>query len=184
MTGALSLGVRQAEAVDLARDVPAEIDLLWLPVAGNFSTKSLSDSQRQTLIKYLRDGGTLFLDAAIGDAEAGLAVQELAAALCGEENVRELPADHALLTGAVAGGSGADVTKPAWTSVLQNARSKPARVTLHGGTIDGKLRVIASPLAVTAPAAGPTLYGTRGLATPDARRLLCNVLLFAVERSD
>jgi len=178
LAGALSLGVRQAEAVELTRDVPAEIDLLWLPVSGKFS---INDTQRQTLAKFLRAGGTLFLDAATGEAGETQTVLELAQALCGPENVRELPADHALLTGALAGGSGADVTKPAWTAVLQNGRQKP-RLILHGGTVEGKLRVLASPQAVTAPAAGPTLYGCRGLATPDARRLLCNVLLLAAER--
>ena len=178
LMNAMSLTVRQAEAVDLTRDVPGEIDLLWLPAAGKFS---LSDAQRQTLTTYLQAGGTLFLDAATGEADTASAVLELAQTLCGKENVRELPAGHALFTGQLAGGSGADVTSPAWTTVVQNGRRKPDRVPLHGGTIDGRLCVIASPLAVTGPAAGPTLYGCRGLSTPDARRLLCNVLLFAAE---
>lgn len=176
LTSAMSLGVRQADAVDLTHAVPTEIDLLWLPAAGNLT---LDAQQRQVLANYLRGGGTLFVDSAVGEEQAFQAGLELAQSLCGKENVRELPADHAVITGQLAGGSGADVTKPAWTAVVQNARRKPNRLLLHGGIIDGKLRVIVSPMAATGPAAGPTLHGCRGLATPDARRLLCNVLLHA-----
>ena len=173
---AVSLGIAEAEPVDLVRAPPARLPLLWL--TGNVPLK-LGDAEANRLKAYLLGGGTLFVDPSAGDARFFQSARSALETMFGAEAVQPVPVEHALLTGRFAGGVGTDVRTVRYSKAL--AASKPGEQTpvLWGVEIDGRLAAVLSRYGVTCPLEGHPTYGQMSLTTEDARRLAANVVLYA-----
>ncbi len=187
LTQGLSIGIDEQPPVDLGTPAPAGIKLLWL--TGSVSPE-LDAVQRANLLKFLDAGGTLFVDPAVGNPKFTADVTALLQAVFGEKNLRRLPAAHGLMTGDFAGGIGNDLTKPdpnrqqftqALMKELQDNR-QPMLPIVMGVDRNDRLAVIFSQYGVSCPLEGVPIYGCRGLATLDARRLACNVVLYAISQ--
>jgi hypothetical protein len=178
LTAALSIGVEQAAPVDLSQAVPQGIDLLWL--AGT-DAPNLDAKQMDNLKKYLDAGGTIFINAAKGDEAFGKRATQLLDDTFGAANLAILPASHALLTGDFLAGIGSNVTAVEFTSALAKDQGADHMPVVFGVHRNDRLAVIFTAMGVTCPAEGAPPFGCRGLATADARRLACNVLLYAMK---
>ena len=172
---ALSIGITEAEPVDLDGRVDPRIPLLWMTGVGK---ASLTATQRENLRLYLLAGGTVFLDAAAGRGEFFPAAKAMLERMF-PGRLQRLPKTHPLLTGQFAGGMGADVSGAAYTRA---ANTPPGPPPLHAVILNGRAAAILSPLGVTAPVVGSPVWRCAGLCTPDARRLAANVVLYAASR--
>ena len=178
LTAALSIGVDQAPPVDLGQPVPAGIDLLWLT---GTAAPALDAKQMENLKKYLDGGGTIFIDAAKGDDAFTQRVTQLLKDTFGAESLAPLPASHSLLTGEFLAGIGANVTAVDFTPALAKDQGTDHMPMVWGVHRNERLAVIFTGMGVTCPLEGLPAIGCRGLVTPDARRLACNVLLYALK---
>jgi len=176
---ALSLGVTEAQAVDLSKPVDAPVSLLWL--TGTRAPNMLA-SQRTHLKNYLAAGGMLFVDSAMGSKEFSEAAAAMLAEMFPAGSLQDLPADHPLVTGEFAGGMGGDLTQVRYTraAAAETPADKPVKLTAV--TIDGRIAVVLSRYSVICPLLAQPTYGCKGLATPDAARLAANVVLYAATR--
>ena len=175
LTGAISVGVEEAPAVDLSAKVPEGVELLWLTGSAG---AELSAAQRETLKNYVLGGGTLFVDAAVGRKEFFEAATTTLKETFGPDSLKPLPADSPLLTGQFADGLGAEVNL-----AVAGAADAPESLRQPGPLwcveVNGRVAVILSPLGVTCPMEGNPTWGCVGLSTRDARRLAANVALYA-----
>jgi hypothetical protein len=174
MLAALSVGVRETSAVDLQSPLSGR-HLLWLSSA---QLPQLSDAQQRNLQRFLAGGGTLFIDSLTGEpAFAGRAEQWLRDTL--GQAPQTIDADDPLLTGRFGAGCGSDLTKVRYSRAVVEQTKDLDKPVLTGIRDSGRWSVIVSPYAVTCPAAGRAVWGIRGLAGPDARRLALNAILYA-----
>ena len=170
---AVSVGIRETPPVDLSQDVPHHIPLLWMTGSQG---PDLSAEQIQRLKKYLRAGGTLMIDPAVGKVEFFDAASKMLKDAFGPGSLKRLAAGHPLLSGNFADGMGSDVGKAAFTRAAGKAQSVPE---LWHVDIDGRAAVVLSRYGLTCPVEGNPTFGQLGLATDDARRLAANVVLYA-----
>jgi hypothetical protein len=178
LTAALSIGVEQAAPVDLAQAVPEGIDLLWLT---GTAAPAIDAKQMENLKKYLDAGGTIFIDAAKGDEAFTQAATQLLTTTFGADSLKSLSPSHAMLTGEFLAGMGANVTAVEFTPALAKDHETDHSPQLSAVRLGERPAVIFTGMGVTCPLEGLSTIGCRGLATPDARRLACNVLLYAVK---
>lgn len=178
LTAAVSIGVEQAAPVDLAQPVPQGIDLLWLT---GTTAPAIDAKQMENLKKYVEGGGTIFIDAAKGDDAFTQAVTQLLTTTFGADSLKPLSPSDSLLTGEFLAGMGANVTSVEFTPALAKDRDTDRAPQVSGVHLGERLAVIFTGMGVTCPVEGLSAFGCRGLATPDARRLACNVLLFAMK---
>ncbi|HET6429098.1 MAG TPA: DUF4159 domain-containing protein, partial [Phycisphaerae bacterium] len=174
LSNAVSIGVVEREAVTLTAPVDAGIPLLWMT---GLSDSALSPQQRKSLRDYLSGGGMLLADSPVGRIESFEASRRMLGEMFGPDAVQVLPKAHPLLTGALAGGVGADVTAPSCTRAAGGAPQSPV---LYHVEIGGRTAVVLSRYGVTCPLEGLPTYGCVGFRPADARRLAANVVLYAL----
>ena len=173
LAGALSLGVRQT-VVELDEPISApRPPLLWM--TGTKSPK-LSVMQREILGDYLKKGGMIFVDSAMGSPEFA---QQMSTILCGAVGVSaagKVTLADPLITGKFAGGVGSDLTKAA---VRYGDKNTPLADMLSVVRYERRVVALISRCAVTVPLDGGYTYGCVAPSTANARRLAANVVLFA-----
>ena len=172
LAAAMSVGVIELDPVDLSTSPPEAV--LWL--TGTTDLK-VTVTQQGVLKAWLAGGGTLLVDSAVGDEALFKAAAEMLTGMFGQGELKPLPADHPLITGDFGGGIGSDVRSATYTPAVTDA---PAAPELYGVEVDGRLAVIVSRYGLTPAIEGTPAFGARMLATPDARRLGANVLLWAL----
>jgi len=177
LSAAVSMGVQPAEAVDLTRPVPENIPLLWWTGHG---AVELSPAQKKNLKTYLDGGGTLFADAVTGDRAFTDSVRGILQELFGEPAVSPLPPGAPLLTGRFGGGVGADVSKIRYEGPAAENLPGEQSPLLWAVTRGERVAAVLSPYGVTSPLAGAVPANCLALARDDARRLACNVVLYAL----
>ena len=175
---AISIGVRQtAEPVDLSGPVPDEMPLLWLTGS---DPPEFSALQLQRLEQYLYGGGTLFVDAAVGDEAFATAARDMLVKAFGAASLQPLLADSPVLTGEFGGGLGSRIGKVEYTPPGGGGPGEgPTDPRLLGVVLNERLAVIFSPLGVTGPMEGSAIFACHGLKTRDSLRLAANVVLYA-----
>jgi len=176
LAGSISVGLDIAPAVNASASIAPSIPVLWMT---GTTRPALTADQKAKLKAYLTGGGTLLIDSAMGTgpliADARVALEEM----FGAGAVREMPADHPLLTGAFAGGLGSSLAKVRYTRAAGGDSGKAGPPKLLFVEIAGRAAVVISPMSVVAPLQGQTIYNCRGLAGPDAARFAANVVLYA-----
>ncbi len=176
LAGSISVGLDVSPAVDASASIAPGIPVLWMT---GTTPAGLTAGQKAKLKAYLTGGGTLMIDSAMGTepliADARAALEEM----FGAGAVREMPADHPLLTGAFAGGLGSSLAKVRYTRAVGGDSGKAGPPKLFLVEIAGRAAVILSPMSVVAPLQGQPVYNCKGLAGPDAARLAANVVLYA-----
>ena len=177
LAAALSLGVRQT-LVDLDKSIAApDHPLLWMT---GTKLPKLGLVQREVLGGYLKKGGMIFVDSAMGSPEFA---RQMTTMLCGAVGAavgRKVTLTDPLITGKFAGGVGSDLTK----AVVHNGDAKtPLADMLSVVRYKGRVVAVISQCAVTVPLDGRYTYGCVAPSTADARRLAANVVLFAATQT-
>jgi hypothetical protein len=174
-----SLQLQLLDPVDLTG--PADPNVLW--ITGTAEAK-LTAAQLAACKKYVAAGGTIFADAAGGgQAFYDVMTRQLTEAF-GLGSLRRIGQDHPLVRGSFGGGMGADVRQVGYSPAVRRNSPKLDKPVLMGIEIDGRLAVICSPIGVTGALEGRTFYGAALYKTAAARRLACNVLLYAWAQRD
>jgi hypothetical protein len=159
-------------AVDPAKDDIFQFPVLFMSGLRPFE---FSDAARQRLRKYLNDGGTLIADCDIGSEEFNRAFRAEMAKIYPDHKLEPLPADH-----------------PLWKFIYDTTNLKLAPMAAQelGATsmhpdleviqVDGQIRVIYSPLSMSAGWEQLPRAYNKGYADDDALKLGVNVFLYAV----
>ncbi|OQB83223.1 MAG: Prenyltransferase and squalene oxidase repeat protein [Planctomycetes bacterium ADurb.Bin126] len=176
LADALSFGVLEVPAVDLAQDVPDNVSVLWMTGSGE---PGLSADKIARLKKFLQRGGTLFADSAIGAKPFADSVDAMLKSAFADA-YKELPATHPLLTGSLGGGAGSDVREVNYSPQAEQLLGRNKALKLYGVELDGRVAVVFSKIGVTSGLDGVPIYGAVSLARDDARRLAANVVLYAM----
>jgi len=173
LASTVSIGVAETDPVDL-KTPPVKRTVLWLTAAGK---PAFNAFERKVLLSWLVDGGTVFIDTALGDAETFDALKETVTKMSDGAPPTPIPIDHPLVTGAFAGGIGNDLRGVSYSPAVTDA---PVGPSLYGMDVEGRLAVIISRYGVTPAVADAPAFGAKTLSTADAHRLAANVLLWAV----
>ena len=182
----VSLGLEVSPPVDASARIDPNIPVLWM--TGTLPTK-LTDAAKANLKAYLVGGGMLMIDSAMGTEPFVADARAALTGMFGAAAVREMPADHPLLTGAFGGQIGCDVTKVSYTRAAGGGGASwdgdkgpagPPKLLMV--EIAGRAAVVLCPMSVVAPLQAHPIYNCKGLSAPDAARLAANVVLYAVTR--
>ena len=130
------------------------------------------------LKKYVEGGGSVFIDPATGEQAFVDAMTKALHDAFGADSLNRLPSAHPLLTGEFGEGMGSDVRAVDFTPELAKEQKDDHAPEVWGLYVRDRMAVIFCGMGVTNPAEGVPSHSCRGLATPDARRLACNVLLY------
>lgn len=176
---AVSVGLNELQAVDLAQPVDRHVTLLWLTGTRG---AGLGAAQKRALKDYLLAGGTLVADSAMGGEEFFQDASSMLAEMFGPANVKDLSVASPLLTGRFAGGIGCDVTRVDYTRAAKAERPELLSPELKYVQIDGRIAVVLSRYSIVCSLRGEPIYGLKGLAASDAARLAANLVLYAATR--
>ncbi len=177
LLSAVSLAVKEGDAIDLSKKPEESVPLLWLTGSAG---PDLPAQARENLRAYLEDGGMLFVDPAVGSEEFLEAARALLVEMFGAAAVKPVPLAHPLITGQFAGGVGSDIRQVTYSPAAAQAKPALRQPILWGVEMQGRLAVVLSRYGVTCPLEGYPTYGCQGLSTADARRLAANVVLYAL----
>ncbi|MFB3894281.1 MAG: DUF4159 domain-containing protein [Phycisphaerae bacterium] len=178
LASAVSVGVKDEPPVDLSKDVPASLPLLWLTGS---QPLVLDAAARDRLKKYVLGGGTVFVDSAVGRKEFADSALAMVEQVFGKDKVRPIPDDDPLLTGKFS-DLGLDVTAVSYSPALVAEQPKLTKPALWGVAVNGRWGVIFSPYGLTCPAQGAGAYGLKGYSRDDACRLALNIVLYAATK--
>ena len=200
----LPLGLDELPPVDAGGLIPRNVTLLWLT---GCEPPRFTAPEVENIRKYLAGGGTLLIEPATGKPAFAAAGRELLASLAGGQTPALLPKTHALITGQIAGGAGADLTmarlrlleaangssRPAATAVSGPALTVPHGLPasawhtirvgppeLRGLEINGRLAAIASDYGLSCAIEGTPCVESSGYLPDDARKLALNLLLYTL----
>ncbi|MBU0617977.1 MAG: DUF4159 domain-containing protein, partial [Planctomycetes bacterium] len=146
-----------------------------LVMAGHFAFE-LSPAERAALAAHLRRGGFLLADACCGTTPFDGAFRKLMEETFPDATLERLPDDHPIFVGR----PGYDVTTVDYSPDVLREQPGLSKPVLWGLRIDGRLAVVYSPYSLSCGLSGPAFDGCWGLASPDARRLAANIVLYAL----
>jgi len=141
---------------------------------------ALGDAESAALKKFLEAGGLLFVEATMGDARFDTEFNALAAQL--GLKVTPLAAADPLITGALGGATGYDVSSVKYRYSLRMERVGKPLPALFGLQLGDKLVGVYSPYDVSFSQTGFTACGCRGYEAEDALAILTNIVLLASTR--
>jgi len=141
---------------------------------------TMAEADLKALTDYLKAGGFLLAEAALGDRRFDEALRPLLAQAGAQ--LKKLPEDHALLTGRMAGAAGYAVKAVKFKPTLLAERVGRRVPEVHGITLDGKLVGLYSPFDLMYAQTGYDAWGSRGYGEEDARAMLANIFLFVSSR--
>jgi len=178
MAEAFGLGLRE-EVVELSVADPTRTALLWIT---GHDDLQLTEAQAEGLKRFIRQGGTVLVDAGCGRQRFDKSFRKLAAGLFGEDALQPLPPDHPLLSGALAGPLGADVRVARYKRDVLTSRPglrTPELATLRTGRSPG---LVYSRYGLACPCDGHPCVDCFSYEVDTARAMVAN-LIMAADRS-
>ena len=173
------LALSELQPVELGKDIPAEVSLLYL---SGREALTLDDAARGRLKAYLSGGGFLLAEATLGDQAFDASFRELLTAL--KCTLKAVDAADPLLSGTMPRGSvGYAIGDVDYTFALRPTRVGKPQPVLYRLELDGKLAGLYTPFDITFAQTGCQAFDARGYAPADARALATNIVLFAADRA-
>jgi len=136
----------------------------------------LSDAERAALKGYLDRGGFVWAHACCGRAAFDKALRGLVADLFPDSPLTLLPEDHDIYSGKV----GPRIETVRYSGAVRAAEPDLDTPVLYGLERGGHLVMVYSPYGLADGLDGLKTYGARSVDRPDARRLVVNILLYAL----
>jgi len=136
----------------------------------------LSDVERAALKGYLDRGGFVWAHACCGRAAFDKALRALVADLFPDSPLTLLPSNHDIYSGKV----GSCIKAVRYADAVRAAEPDLDTPVLYGLERDGHLVMVYSPYGLADGLDGLKTYGARSVDRPDARRLVVNILLYAL----
>ena len=160
----------------IARVGELDAPLVYL---GGSSSKRLSPDEVRGVVKYIRGGGTVFVENIGGRGTYADEVLRQLEAVFSEQAV-PLDQNHPILTGEGYHG-GTDQSSIVYRRYSTLNRGLVDTPRLEGITIDGRVAVIASREDISMGVLGARWWGIDGYETESARGLLTNMLLYVAD---
>jgi hypothetical protein len=148
-----------------------------LYITGHY-TFHLTEAEKKALRGYLDRGGFLWAEACCGRPAFDKALRDLAKELYPDTALKELPLNHPIFAGGIA-GRGDRIETVAYSPAVKAESPDLDRPVLFGLERGGHLVLVYSPYGLAAGLDGLKTYGARTVAPEDARRLATNILLYA-----
>ncbi|MCK6484724.1 MAG: DUF4159 domain-containing protein [Phycisphaerae bacterium] len=161
----------------LRADDPALLDHPIAYMTGHGAFR-FTTTELDGLRRYLTRGGFLFADACCGREAFDRSFRKTAAELIPGRSLIELPTDHPLIRGEP--GFDMRVVQYRDADVLPSENRRPPR--LEAVTLEGRVCVVYSPEGFTCGLEDHACLKCRGLRTEDARKLVSNMVLYALSR--
>jgi hypothetical protein len=154
--------------------------MLWLSVAGS---RPFEDRQREIIRRQIERGTFLFAEVLTGNPDWVEAfVAELQRVGSGISVKSTMLATHPVLTGYVAGTQGYDVRRPRLRRAAREEDTERPRAGMYLIEKDGRQIGVLSTYDI-ASGIGYVMYpACRGPMPVDSRKLITNILLYAMER--
>jgi hypothetical protein len=176
LASALSLGV-DPRMVDITLPgFDPTHKLLWMT---GTKTPKFTSTQLKSLGAYLKKGGMIFVDSAMGQPEFAQQAAKLIGASLGALTPSKVTLADPLITGKFGGGVGCDLTK---ASVKNGDTKTPLADMLSVIRYKGRVVAVISQCGITLPLDGGYAHGCVAPSTNDARGLAANIILMAVTR--
>ncbi len=144
-------------------------------MTGHFSFQ-LTDAEIAALRSYLTRGGFLFADACCGRKAFDTSFREMINRAFPDKRLTLLDTSHPVLSGEV----GFDVHTVVYRPVVRQEQPELNVPVLEGVTIESRTVVVYSPYALGCGLDDSKCFTSRGLATPDAKKLAANIVLYAL----
>lgn len=177
MAEAFGVGLRE-DAVDLTTADPARTPFIWItghdPIA-------LSTEQAEGLQRFLRKGGTVLVDAGCGRPAFDESFTELTAGLFGQDALKPLSPQDPLLSGALPGALGADVSVVRLKRGAVEAVPGPTSPVLANVRLGGGLGLIYSRYGLACPCDGHPCVRCASYETASARAIVANIIMAAYQ---
>jgi hypothetical protein len=135
----------------------------------------LSAEEATAIRNWVKQGGTLWIDAAGGSAEASAKANEFLKAIMPDASLVPLANDHAIIDGKPLGGTENRFVKFRKFLLLRTGRGNTPR--LMGVEVDGRVAIVFSNEDITAGLAGLDHWRIFGYTPEFARRLVVNHVL-------
>ncbi|MCP4378523.1 MAG: DUF4159 domain-containing protein [bacterium] len=172
LAGSLNLGVKQAVVGLYEPIAPAKLPLLWMT---GTKLPKMGVVQKEQLGGYLKGGGMIFVDSAMGKPEFARKIATILCEAVGVDAPEKVTPTNPLITGKFAGGAGSDLTG----AIVDNGgRKVPLSDMLSVVRYKGRVVAIVSKCGVTVPLDGGYTHGCVAPSTVNTRRLAANVVLF------
>ncbi len=137
-----------------------------------------SDAEKNDLAEFVKQGGTLIVDAAGGQGEFAASVETELSTIFGDEAAKklatDLPADHPIYR------SGTPISEWTFRSYVRvKLGSMPKAPRLRALDVGGRVAVIYSPMDLSAGLVGKEVDGIYGYSPKVATQLMANLLTYA-----
>jgi hypothetical protein len=147
-----------------------------LYITGHY-TFHLSDAEKKALRGYMDRGGFVWAEACCGRAAFDKAFRDLMKELFPDAELKQLPRDHPIFTGAMA-ARGARIDTVTYSPAVKAESPNLNLPVLFGLERGGHLVLVYSPYGLAPGLDGIKTYGARALSPEDARRVATNILLY------
>ena len=176
LASALSLGV-DSRMVDITLPgFDPTHKLLWMT---GTKTPKFTSAQLKSLGDYLKKGGMIFVDSAMGRPEFAQQTAKMIGASLGVLTPSKVTLTDPLITGKFGGGMGCDLTK---ASVQNGDKKTPLADMLTVIRYKGRVVAVISQCGITLTLDGGYAHGCVAPSPNDARGLAANIILMAVTR--
>ena len=170
----LPVALKELPAGDASKQIDPSITLLWL--TGNVPPR-FSEAELENIRKYLRNGGTLLIDPAIGRSDFYAAAKKIVEDLFGPQAVSPMQPDDGIITGNFADGVGADLRKVRLTRKA-GPDTQPGPPQFETVKLNNRLAVVLSAQGLTCGIEGNPCFENIGYITDDARKIALNITLY------
>lgn len=157
---------------------PADLDGFDVAYVTGSEAAAFRPADLEALAAFAKQGGWLWFEAATGSVAFTKSFRK-AAAEAGWR-VTRLAGGHPMVSGKMGGPKGFDLAKNVqFRQALKVIRTGRAHADVHGMYMDDRLVGIFSPIDVVFSSTPYEACGCQGYATPDARAVATNILLYA-----
>jgi len=157
---------------------PADLDGFDVAYVTGSAAVEFSDADLRALEAFAKGGGWLWFEAATGSVDFNKAM--LRAAVKARWRMTLLAGGHPLANGRMGGPKGFDLTRSVqFRRALKVVRTGRDHADFQGIYLDNRLVGVFSPIDVVFSSTPYEASQCRGYATPDARAVATNILLYA-----
>ena len=173
------LGVRPTAGAELTEPITPSTTLLWLAGRGRLS---LNDAQKAQLKRYVDAGGLLLVEAVGSSDRFAAAAEKQLKTIWPDLELDLVSTDSPVVTGRFTGTRGFDLSSVQCRRPLTGTSGGRTAPQLYAIEAGGETLGWFSRLDLSSGLANNTSYDLQGFGNDDAKKLLANIVLFAMSR--
>ena len=171
--------ISSVQAVKAEEIEPRECPVVWVNVRGE---STAPEALINSLKAYAGKGGTVVINAVMGDAKAGERARALAQMIVPEAVPAGIEEESPIFTGLVYRERGEPLTNPKFRQTLREDGVN--KIKLIGSRLGERWAVIVSPYDTFLPLLGTPIWHCKGYASETALSMAANIYLYALEQAE